>query len=242
MEIPDGVKLIRLECGKANAIDGALLETLGTALDEALSEDARAVVVTGYDRFFSAGLNLKNLPDTHKGMSAFVETFDHGMRRLWSFPLPTVAAINGHAIAGGCVLAAACDVRVAADGDYRVGLSEIDLGVPFPASALEILRAAIDAAWLTELVLGGRLLGPKDAREAGLLHAVVPSESLMPESLARADRLGAKPQPAFRRTKETLRADALARIEARADEDRRHFIEAWFSDETKKRREAMLSR
>lgn len=109
MEIPKEVRLIRLECGKANAMDHRLLRTLSDALEAARADGARAVVLTGYGQFFSAGLNLTSLPDSRDGMAGFVQEFEGGLRHLLTFPLPVVAAINGHAIAGGCVFASACD-------------------------------------------------------------------------------------------------------------------------------------
>ena len=240
MKTPKDIKLIRLECGNANAIDHRLLETLANALESALQDGTRAVVLTGYDQFFSAGLNLRSLPESRQGMIGFVEEFERGLLRVLTYPLPIVAAINGHAIAGGCVFAAACDWRVAAEGSYRIGLSEVELGLPFPGLALAVMRNTIPERWLTDLVLGARLLSPAEARTVGLLQSVVPSERLMEEALEQARRLGAKPQPAFRLTKEAMRKSWIAGVDAIAEEARQQFMECWFSEEAQQRRETML--
>jgi len=136
----------------------------------------------GTGQFFSAGLNLTSLPDSRDGMAGFVQEFEGGLRHLLTFPLPVVAAINGHAIAGGCVFAAACDLRLAAEGSDQIGLSEVDLGLPFPGLALAVMKSTISNRWLTDLVLGARLLTPSEARKVGLVHAVVPPEQLLDES------------------------------------------------------------
>lgn len=238
----DKVQLVSFGQTKANAIDGALLDALGRELDRAKQEGARAVVLTGYDKYFSAGLNLRSLPSDRDGMLRFLQAFERQLLDLATFPLPVVAAINGHAVAGGCIFAAACDVRVAAEGSYRIGLSEVDLGVPFPRAALEILRPAILPTWLTDLVLGARMLSPEEARTAGLVHAVVPASELLSEATTRARALGAKPQPAFKLTKEALREDMVARMGASADAARQAFVDCWFSAEVTERRAALLAR
>ncbi len=242
VEVSEEVRVIRLECGKANAIDQRLLKTLSDALEAARADSVRAVVLTGYDQFFSAGLNLRNLPDSREGMAGFVQEFENGLRHLLTFPLPVVAAINGHAIAGGCVFASACDLRLAAEGSYEIGLSEVDVGLPFPGLALAVMKNAISKRWLTDLVLGARLLNPGEATEAGIVHAVVPPERLLDEAIARALRLGMKPQPAFRLTKEAMHRDLLARVEAVAFEARKHFLDCWFSEAVRERREELLKR
>src|SRR4029077_13032439 len=105
--------------------------------------DVRAVVMTGTGRFSSAGLDLFEVFGYPPGdFTDFTARFDAGFAALFGFPKPVVAAVNGHAVAGGAVLAAAADVRLMAEGDGRVGLTEIQVGVPFPAAILEIVRSA----------------------------------------------------------------------------------------------------
>jgi enoyl-CoA hydratase len=236
------VRLIRLDCGKANAIDEALLDTLRTELDRALETEAQAIVLTGYDKYFSAGLNLTALPDTREGMLSFAEKFDDSLLDLFQFPLPVVAAINGHAIAGGCVLASACDIRVGREGSFSIGVSELDIGVPFPSAALAMVQNAVRPSWAVEVILGARLLSPTEAKKSGLLHAVADDHTLLREATEWGERLGAKPQPAFQITKRAMHAEVVARIAAQAYGARKEFVDCWFSEPIKKRREQMLNK
>jgi enoyl-CoA hydratase len=164
------------------------------------------------------------------------------MLRLLSFPLPLVAAVNGHAIAGGCILASTADARIGASGDYRIGVSEVSLGIVFPASAFEIMRHVLAPERTTEVLLGGRLLTPEEAVGAGILHRVVPAEKLLGEAEALARELGDKPALAFRHSKLALRAPMLERIDATREEARGLFLSSWFSPEVVQRRKAILSK
>ena len=104
----------------------------------------KAVVLTGYDKFFSAGLNLKSLPEDRDGMASFVDSFEEAHLALLQFPLPVVAAVNGHAIAGGCVLACAADLRIGAEGSHKLGVSEVSLGIVFPGDCVRDHAPRID--------------------------------------------------------------------------------------------------
>lgn len=242
MSSGDDVQVIRIDHGKANAIDGDLVAFLSTALGRAVESEKKAVVLTGKDGFFSAGLNLKELPDTVEGMASFLDDFEALGRTLVELPLPLVVAVNGHAIAGGCIIAAAGDVRLGAAGTYRIGVSEVTLGIVFPAFAFELMRQTLAPRSVTEVLLSGKLLTPDEAVEAGILHRVVSPESLLQEAIAVARGLGEKPSLAFRHSKLALRAPMLERIAKTRDEARRQFLDSWFSPEVVERRKAMLSK
>ena len=235
------VHTIQLSGGNANAIDEALLKNLADGLRSALDTGKTAVVLTGYDRFFSAGLNLKSLPETREGMASFVARFEEVNIEMLRFPLPVVAAINGHAIAGGCVLACAADLRIGASGSHKLGVSEVTLGVAFPASAFEIMRHTLAQAWIPEVLLGGKLLSPEEALSAGMLHHVVAPEELLRKATAHAEELGSKPRHAFHHSKLALRAPMFERIEKTQEAAREKFLETWFSPEVVERRKAMLA-
>lgn len=232
--------VVRLEHGRANALDGALLAVLGGHLDRAEAE-ARPLVLTGSGRFFSAGLDLVGLPESREEMGEFVDAFEGLLLRLFAFPLPVVAAVNGHAVAGGAILAAAADVRIGAEGDYRVGVSEVSLGVVFPAAAFEIVRAAVPPQRRPEVLLRGRLTGPAEAVGNGFLHELAPPESLLGAATERAEELGGRPREAFAHTKRELRSDALRAAAVRRPETRELFLDSWFSEAAKERRAAVLS-
>jgi enoyl-CoA hydratase len=227
--MPGDIHLIRLEYGKANAIDGRFLSSLDQELDRALESGKKAVVVTGRERFFSAGLDLRALPEGREEMASFIDEFEKLNRKLLEFPLPLVTAVNGHAIAGG-------------SGVYQVGVSEVSLGIVFPASAFEIMRATLAPPFVPDVLLGGKLLDPRQAVEAGILHRLVPPDELLVEAEAAARELGEKPPVAFRHSKLALRAPILERIEKTRAESRRLFLDTWCSPEVAERRKAMLAR
>ena len=225
--------------GPANALDPVLVARLGASLDEA-EASGRPLVLTGNGRFFSAGLDLAGLPEDRDEMGAFVDAFDEFVRRLFLFPCPTVAAVNGHAVAGGAILATACDVRIGATGGYRIGVSEVQLGVIFPAAALEVLRAAIPPERTAEVLLRGRLTGPEDALANGFLHELAEPEALAARAAARAEELGALPRAAYAHTKRELRGGFAERALSRAAEKREGFLDTWFSEQSRELRAAIL--
>ena len=227
--------------GPANALDPVLVARLGASLDEA-EASGRPLVLTGNDRFFSAGLDLAGLPEDRGEMGAFVDAFDELVRRLFLFPCPTVAAVNGHAVAGGAILATACDVRIGATGAYRIGVSEVQLGVIFPAVAFEVLRAAIPPERTAEVLLRARLTGPEDALANGFLHELAEPESLAVRAAERAEELGALPREAYAHTKRELRGGFADRALSQAAAKRERFLDTWFSGESKARRTAILGR
>jgi enoyl-CoA hydratase len=215
------IAVLRMGHGRANALDPELLGALGAALAQAA--EARAVVLTGAGAMFSAGVDLKRLaasgPDYPGALiPALVDCF----ARLFYHPRPVVAAVNGHAIAGGCVLACAADRRIAARGGARLGVTELQVGVPFPAIALEIMRAVVPPRHLAEMVYGGGTVSVDEALDRGLLDAVVEPASLLDAALAEAEALAAIPAESFALTKAQLRQparDFLAVHAARIDRE-----------------------
>ena len=211
----DGVTVATIDRPPANALTLEFFAEL-EALVARLSADAtRALVLTGAGRFFSAGLDLFEVfAADAAGFAAFTARFDAGFAALFAFPKPVVAAINGHAVAGGAVLAACADFRLVADGPGRIGLTEILLGVPFPASILEIVRHACAGPDLREILYHGRTYLPEEARRRRLADEVLPAPDLLSRARALAAELATREPVAFAETKRALRADVLARMAA----------------------------
>src|SRR5438128_5571675 len=152
IERQGSVALLRLESGKVNAIGPDFIAGLNGLLDQLA--DAGAAVITGRGGTFSAGLDLPALVDLDReSMYRFIEQFNALMLRIFELPIPLVAAVNGHAIAGGCVLALQADLRLVADRDARIGLNETQLGIGLPAVVLETLRCQVPPQSLVLIAL-----------------------------------------------------------------------------------------
>lgn len=206
------VSLLRLAHGKVNALDLELLRELGERLEELERPDTRALVLTGAGSSFSAGVDLWRVLDGGKSyLDEFVPALAEVFRHLYTFPRPVVAAVNGHAIAGGCVLAMACDYRVMARGEGKIGAPELRVGVPFPAIAFEVVRSVVSPSLLTRLVYKGELLGPEEALGSGLLDETAEPDDLLSRSLSVAEELAAIPGDTFAITKRQRQQPVLDR-------------------------------
>ena len=212
----DNVAVITLDDGKVNAMTLPFFESLGGALDRAEQDGAGALVITGRPGAFSAGLNLKVLPtlppeELRRTLTAFGKT----MLRVFTFPLPTIAAVSGHAIAGGAMLAFACDLRHLADGAFRLHLNETAIGLPLPTWAIMMGQSAVPNRWHTAALLHARAYTPAEALERGIADAVVPPERLLDGALAAAAPLAALDRAAYATSKARHRAMAVEWAEAR---------------------------
>jgi enoyl-CoA hydratase len=206
-----GVAVLRMEHGKVNALDTEFLSDLIAAFDDAGRSAAPAIVLTGRGTVFSAGVDLVRLLDGGREyLEAFLPALTTAFHRLFMLPKPVVAAVNGHAIAGGHILMAACDYRVMAGGTGTVGVPELQVGVPFPAMAMEVLRHVTRPDVLQELICLGRTYRTGDALARGLVHELVEPEVLLDRALERALEMAAIPERSFRIAKHQLRAPALA--------------------------------
>ncbi len=217
VEHRDAVTVLRMEHGKANALDLELLDGLSSALDMAARSDAVAVVLTGRGSIFSAGVDLFRLLDGGEAYIArFLPLLGSALEQLLRSPLPVVAAVNGHAIAGGCVVACACDRRVMNRDAGKVGVPELRVGVPFPAAALELVRAAVPRRYLQEVITLGRTYDAEAALERGLVDELQPADEVEERAVAVAVELASVGRETFALTKQQLRAPLLASIERTA--------------------------
>ncbi|MEU4253016.1 enoyl-CoA hydratase/isomerase family protein [Amycolatopsis sp. NPDC026612] len=209
LESHQDVAVLRIDHGGGNTLDTDSCRELVFRLDEAGS--ARAVVLTGTGRVFCAGVDLKRI---HDGGAAYVSEFlpllSDALLAVFGFPRPVVAALNGHAIAGGAVLAAACDHRVLGPG--TIGVTELLVGVPFPLAALEILRCAYGTARLPSLTYAGETWGGEAALARGLVDELVPPEEVLERAIVVAARLGDRPAEPFAHTKAQIRQPFHERI------------------------------
>lgn len=228
----DGVRVLRLAHGKVSALDIELGEALITELKAADSPAVRAVVLTGTGSSFSAGVDLVRLvKDGPAYGKRFLPVLDTMLRDALTFPKPLIAAVNGHAIAGGCILAAACDRRIMAEGTGRIGLPELLVGVPFPALPLQIVSARMSDAAFRGLVLTGRMVQVDEAIALGLIDEKSPAEALLDRAIAAANQLAAFPPGAFALTKEAFTALILDRTACLSDLNTR-VVHSWMQPQT----------
>jgi enoyl-CoA hydratase len=228
------VAVLRMDHGKANALDVELIGAIGDTLREIEhAGSCGAVVLTGTGPIFSAGVDLfRFLESGDTYLEQFFEAMVRSFRALFSFPLPLVAAVNGHAIAGGAVMAAAADYRIMCTGTGKIGVPELRVGIPFPVAAIEILRFAASTQHLQELVYLGRSYAVEQAHQVGLIDEVAEPAELLERALHVAQKLGSMPPARFGITKRELRAPAIDRIERLSPKIDPEVLEGWKAPET----------
>jgi len=209
----DDIAVVRLAHGKVNALDLELCQAITATFAELDAGSARAIVLTGSGRVFSAGVDLWRVVDGGADyVKAFLPALVSAFEAVFVAGKPVVAAANGHAVAGGCILVSGCDRRLMAAGSGRIGVTELPVGVPFPVAALEILRYALGPRQTREAVLLGATYPPDAALAKGYLDDVVPPEQLLGDAVAMAHRLADVPPDTYRFTKQQLRRDTVERI------------------------------
>jgi enoyl-CoA hydratase len=223
-----GVAVVRLRHGKVSALDLELLQALTAALRDV--DPGAAVVITGTGNAFSAGVDLQRILDGGPSyVQEFLPALSGAFLAIFDHPGPVLAAINGHAIAGGCVIAAACDVRVMSQG--KIGLAELNVGVPFPPSAMEILRHVIGPA-AGRLVLTAALLDAPQAQSIGLIDDIEAPDVLLDSVLRQAQAMARIPADVFAFSKRQLQRPARERIAARTG-DEEAVLAMWSSAATR---------
>lgn len=234
IEIEDDgvVRTLRMAHGKANALDVELCEALTQALREAEASSARAIVLTGSGSIFGAGVDLVRLQSGPEYVARFLPALDQALWTLYFTRKPVVAAVNGHAIAGGLVLVCACDHRILARGKAQLGVAELRVGVPFPILALEIVRRAVRPERFQDAVYRAQSYAAEEALARGFVDELVEPNELAARALAVARELAAIPAGSFALTKERVRAPARAFLEPRMRDSARETIAAWYEPET----------
>jgi enoyl-CoA hydratase/carnithine racemase len=222
-----------------NALSSDHMRRLVAEIGEA---GGRPLLLTGADSTFSAGLNLKEVASLDAaGMTRFLQLLDAVMRALYEYAGPTVACVNGHAIAGGCVLALCCDWRVAVDrADVRIGLNEVALGLEFPPMIMNLVRDRVPRRHVERVVLEAGLHDPRTARDLGLVDEVAGDP--LPVAQAALARLAGVPPTTFAATKRTLRNGVLALDDAQQRHFEQQIVPSWCAPETKARITAQLRR
>jgi enoyl-CoA hydratase len=209
--------VVRLDRPPANALNLEVLAELEQAREGLAADPPGAVVVTGRERFFSAGVDLKLVPTwSPEDQRAMVQGINDLVLGWYGYPRPVVAAVTGHAIAGGMVIALCADYRVGAR-EGKLGLTELRAGVPYPVGAISLVRAELSPAVARALVLRAHLVEPEEALRLGLVDELAGPDEVVERACDVAEQMAQFGGDAYERTKLALRGDALARIRAAVD-------------------------
>ncbi len=231
-----GAHLLVMDHG-ANALDLDLLGALEDRIADLKRDGAPPLVLaSSHATLFCPGWDLKRLAAADRNqVAAVLSRFNGAILALFSYPGPTAAAIAGHAVAGGCQLALACDLRVMASGRPRLGLAELNLGVPVPTGSLRMLRARIGPGVVEDLVLRGEGYDARRALELSLVQRVVSPSEVVATAQRDLGKLASKSRSAFAATKAAMYAETWSRMEQTRPEDEATFLDCWFEPATRER-------
>lgn len=184
-QLKDNIATITLANGKVNAFSHQLIGDVNAALDEAEREGA-VVIITGSPGILSAGYDLKVMQSGPEAATALVTEGSTLAHRLLSFPTPVIVACSGHAVAKGAFLLLSADIRLGVEGDFKIGLNEVDIGMTMHYAGLEIAKARLPDAYFNRSVLCAEMFSPEDAVKAGFLDKIVPADQLMAQAVGLA--------------------------------------------------------
>jgi enoyl-CoA hydratase len=232
--IHDSVATLRLNHGKASALDLELVDAIALATAEMAAEDSvRAVILTGTGSIFSAGVDLFRLTDGGRDYAErFLPALSRMLLDLFAFPKPLIVAVNGHAIAGGCLFALAGDYRLMAQGHGRIGIPELLVGVAFPPSVVEAIRFALPPQQVQALLYTGKTVLPDEALQRGIVDELADAAALPGRAAEMAQHFASLPPHAFALAKRQLRETAIDRAKHYANELDRDVIDFWSAPET----------
>jgi enoyl-CoA hydratase/carnithine racemase len=237
--------ILKLKRGVTNPLNLEFLREISKNLHE-LKEDKTAnslVLTSGNNKFFSIGFDIPALYELDRNdMKIFYQTYNRLSLDLYTFPKPTIAALTGHAIAGGCILPLCCDYRIISEGHKLMGLNEIKLGVPIPYPGDCILHQIVGSRYAKEIMESGDFYEPEKSLQMGMVDQVLPLEQVLPESISKAKTLGEMPKDAFHMIKRNRVEMVEERIRKHLDEKEEFFLDCWFSDDTRKRLEEAMKK
>ncbi len=228
------VAVLMLRRGKVNALNGAMVDQIRQSL-KALEGDpeARSIIITGAGKFFSFGFDIpKFLSFTKDQFAEFLANFADLYTYLFLYPKPVVAALNGHTIAGGCMLALACDSRVMLAGKAKISLNEIAFGSTVFAGSTEMLRFCVGSANASKVLYSGAMYPAEEAMSFGLVDEVATEHDLMDVAFNMAAALASKHPPAFASIKSLLRRSIAEEMIRRERESIKELVDIWYSENT----------
>lgn len=243
-EHPNGVLELALARPPVNALDPALCSQLARAVRDGIAAGAAGLVLSGGPKVFSAGLDVPHLLGLGEDRTAIRDawsTFFDAVRAIGESPAPVVAAIAGHSPAGGCVLALCCDYRVMAEGPFRIGLNETQVGLVAPESIQHLLRRVVGAYRAERMLIAGEMVDSARALEIGMVDELAAIDAVGTRALAWLDALLALPRKPMLRTRQIARADLVAALRPERIQ-LEQFLDAWLEPDTQAGLRAMLAR
>lgn len=237
------IRELRLSRPPANALSPELIAALGEAVVNAPREGARALVLSGSGKLFSGGLDVPVLlPLDRPAIRATWESFYRLMHGLAASPIPVAAAITGHSPAGGAVLAIFCDYRVMAEGDVKIGLNEVQVGIPLPVAILRAFIRLVGPHQAERLCVTGRLIPAAEALRIGFVDELAPLDQVVPKALAWCQEVLALPPAAMAKTRQDTREDLVRIVEEGLANELDNLAHVWFSEETQTVLHAVVER
>jgi enoyl-CoA hydratase/carnithine racemase len=229
------VSILTLARGKVNALDEPMVDRLREQLRSLESDpETHAVVVAGQGSFFSFGFDVPALYDyPPEDFTRFLGKFTDLYRSLFVFPKPVVAAVNGHAVAGGCMLATTADYRIMATGKARISLNEITFGAALFAGSVEMLVRLVGQRHAERVALAGAMYSAEEARAFGLVDEVVQPAAVAPRAVEVAAQMAGRDAVAYAAIKHLLRGPVAERIRLAETGSIQRFVEIWYSPSTR---------
>jgi enoyl-CoA hydratase/carnithine racemase len=222
---------LKLNHPPANALNHELLEALLDGHARALADGAQGVILSGQDGMFCAGIDVPELlGQDRNSIHAFWSLLFQFSKTLATSPVPVVAALAGHSPAGGAVLAAHCDYRIAVEGSFKIGFNEVQVGLPLPSTIILVFEGLVGSRIARQLGTRGQLVEMEQALKIGLVDELVPAGRLTARAIEWLQSLLALPPVAMNRTRLACKSGLLAALETADDVDR--VTGDWFSDET----------
>lgn len=244
-EIDEHVMIVSLNRKITNALDLTLITQLGDSIRNATQDPAihGFVLTSANEKFFSIGLDIPQLfPLSKDEFMVFYRTFNRFCVDLYTLPMPTIAAITGHAVAGGCILALCCDNRYIAEGKKKMGLNELKLGVPVPYPADRILHQIVGFQEAQEIIDTGDFFLPETLLKIGLVDKILPGDQLRAKVIEKVKSTGACDRTAYSLSKQNRTELVAAQIMERLEEKEKRFVECWYADKTRKRLQAAMKK
>ena len=239
----DHIRELRLNRPPVNALSSELIHALREVIDAAPQDGVRALILSGTPGRFSGGLDVPLLLTyDHAAIAALWRGFYALLKTLAASPIPIAAAITGHAPAGGTVLPLFCDWRVMADGDFKIGLNEAQVGLPLPAVILAALGRLVGRRHAERLAVGGMLVSPAEALAVGLIDKVVPPDQVIDRALHWCQTILALPAEAMTVTRRQARADLTAYFEGDIEAELQNVAASWWAPETQRALQALTAK